>query len=166
MRLTITDTTGRVWRWNCGWSPASLKPWEPPYALGHHQFNRLIGAEGDNTPARRHRRDRAERRGPRPNTHDWRSMRGLLMYHSWDGGIHGYGNVTVHQTDGIHAIVTDVDGIRLDVMLDHLSVIKPVAVASVNGDKRPRKKMSEREKLARRELRTCGIKKPSKTQLA
>jgi hypothetical protein len=147
----IIDSTGRRWVWNCGWRPERHRPWQKPFALGHQTFNDWRKGLQDKNYF-----------GSRSSEDCWRRLHGAAMIHSWDGGDQGYGSVTVLSTDGIHAIVLDVDGTRLEVQLSNLRPHpKP---KNANGTV-SKPKMSDEEKAARKELRTLGIKKPTAEQL-
>ena len=87
------------------------------------------------------------------------------MIHSWANGDEGYGSVTVVSTDGIHAIVIDVDSMRLEVMLDHLRPLPKGGGGGKTSNAKARELMSPEVKEARRDYRKKGIKNPTEHEM-
>ena len=173
MRLQpVTDPNGIQWKWNCGWSPVHHKPWQKQYVLGWDEFNRKLGFDiGVDGEATSHGvllskvKSHGSEFGKRAFDQSWRRLGGVKMIHSWANGDEGYGSVTVVSTDGIHAIVIDVDSMRLEVMLDHLRPLPKGGGGGKTSNAKARELMSPEVKAARRELRSKGIKKPTEHEM-
>jgi hypothetical protein len=140
------DSWGNLWYWDLGWrvndKPTPDSPpwvfisWRTDTPVGHMFFRKNVELSVDKTSF-----------GARPYGTMWRRM-------TWDKHMtHNiYGTVQVHATDGVHAIVTDVNNTRLEVQFSNLSEIKSKVTSSGgNSSSSPRPKLPKELKKYRSE---------------
>lgn len=130
-RVLVIDKSGNAWTWNCGWfrvgengQRLDTKP-----CLGHATFKRVI------IPASPEDFKRTAFHYTRP-WGQWRRGQGPVAHEL-------FGNGSIILTDGLHAVVDFVDGVRREVVLANLKNIGERqltrAKTETTGERAPRK---------------------------
>lgn len=159
-RLYGLDQHGSHWYWNCGWRTLE----NPNICLPHHIFHRSIA---------KNIRSWTDVLNPKPRNNnpkyhprcrpygDWRPALEQLYDHQL------YGEVLLKETDGVHAMVEERDGLIVEVQLSNLTLIKPRTSSSGNYSPRQSKWGDLKEFIpsARKRCKELGVPKPTNDQL-
>lgn len=114
----LIATNGTIWHWSCGWRlmhrPKGARnytqhPRSPVF--GHTTFRKCISILEKHQPEAKEILLEVEKPGQ-----PWRRFVGGCLYDHFL-----YGSVRVRATDGMHAVVEDVDGNILTVVFDNLA---------------------------------------------
>lgn len=164
------DTNGAFWTWNCGWylvdkdgKPLRTRAKRP---VDHYHLHRTEDGREFLTTSRQRPDIRQQPLGhaefrkavklvdPLVDTHrevlmgvdrPTREWRRVTSGQIWEHEL--FGHVKLLATDGCHAVVEDVDGMRIDVCFENLCEFKGVEMPHRYSETKQRNQTKRREKM-------------------